>query len=466
MRCPVCDRPAEVGQRFCTGCGTALRQPAPGEATSLIAAQPAADAPAGQASRTTDDTPPVTPRPGAGQPGPVDAAAAEGWAEPVWAPTGSVPTTPAPTTAQLPATQPIAPQPVETELPVRTPYDYSDDATTVVHAPTGTTTTVLPGFPEGYPDPYAARRPGHFRFNAVLVLGVATGLVALVTLFTDILTIRSSRPLTPTADAPPDFAIGVWMLDDLAGNLSVAGLLAAVVMVAGGIASGFGWKWGGGLAGGGGLAFGGLAAIAIGLAQMPIDAAHEFARIPADPPFTLTITRDVGYHLLIVAAALGLVLFFTSFNDFRDPRTGLNPWIAALGGLATVIACAGPLLPEGIAPFSDNWYLVEAPGEPPAMLLVGRAVQLAALLVTGVLGFLSVRRYGVGLAVGGALPVIWLAASTMFELTDRPVGPAFRNPGSAEMDLHGVTVIGVAALASMLLLAVVAAYDQTVRERP
>jgi hypothetical protein len=77
-----------------------------------------------------------------------------------------------------------------------------------------------------------------------------------------------------------------------------------------------------------------------------------------------------------------------------------------------------------------------------------------------------VRRYGVGLAAGGSLPVIWMAASTLFDLTDRPVGPAFRNPGSSEIDLHGVTVIGVAALASMLVLAVIAAYDQTVRERP
>jgi hypothetical protein len=445
MRCRVCERPAEEDQRFCTGCGAALRDLGE-EPTSVVAAQTPAE---------------------------------NEWSEPVWAPTGSVPATSPPrdTTAtdQLPATQPIgATEPADpdetppaSEPPVLTPYDYGADDPTAT--PAGSTTTMMPGpyVVDPYAAPYVAPEgAGRFRISAVLVLGIATGLVALVALFTDVLSIQSDRLLGPDPDAPAGFGTGVWLLDDLADNLSVAGMLAALAMVAGGVASGFGWKWGGGLAGGGGLAFGGVAAIAIGLAQMPIDAAHEYAKIPVDPPFTLTITRDLGYHLLIVAAALGLVLFFTSFNDASDHRPGLNPWIAALGGLSVVITAAGPLLPEGLALFSDNWYIVEAPGEPPAMLLVGRIIQLVALLVTGLLGFLSVRRYGVGLAIGGSLPVIWMAASTLFDLTDHPVGPAFRNPGSSEIDLHGVTVIGVAALASMLVLAVIAAYDQTVRERP
>ena len=100
------------------------------------------------------------------------------------------------------------------------------------------------------------------------------------------------------------------------------------------------------------------------------------------------------------------------------------------------------------------------------MLLVGRGVQILALVLAGVIGFLCVRRYGIGLALGGSLPYMWLGVSTLFDLTDNPVGPAFRNPGSAEVDLHGLTVIGIAALGSMLLLAIVAAYDQGIRERP
>jgi hypothetical protein len=236
-------------------------------------------------------------------------------------------------------------------------------------------------------------------------------------------------------------------------------------MVVGGIASAFRWNWGGGLAGGAGMAFAGIAAIAIGLAQMPIDAAHEFAKLPTDTPFTLNITRDVGYYLLIAAAAGGVVLFFASFNDMADHRPGLNPWIAALGGLAVVIAAVGPLLPENLAVFSDNWYLTEGPGQPGTMLMVGRAIQLSLFLVTGLVGFLSVCRFGLGLAIGVSLPVIWMTASTLFDLTDNPVGFGFRNPGATTMDVHGVTVIGVAALLSMLVLAVIAAYDQGIRER-
>lgn len=433
----MCDRAVQPGQRFCTGCGSALNDPAAGEPTSVVAAQAAPDA----------------------------ALADPDWADPVWAPTGSVPAVPASgLTDQLPATEPIQaapPAPALPDEPVMTPYDYGGDPTVVTPAEGSTT-----ALPAGYGQPEQPARRFEFRVSVVLVLGIATALVGMAALFTDVLRIESDRVLTPHPDTPPGFATGTWLLDDLADNLSIAGLLAVLAMAAGALASAIGWTWGGGLAGGGGLAFGGVAAIAIGLAQMPIDAAHEYARIPADPPFTLSITRDIGYHLLIVAAALGLVLFFASFNDAADRRAGLNPWIAALGGLAVVIAAAGPLLPERQGVFSDNWYLVEAPGEPPAMLLVGRAIQLVAFLLAGLIGFLSVRRFGLGMAVGGSLPFLWMGLSTLVDITDHPVGPAFRNPGSASIDLHGVTVIGIAAVASMLLLALIAAYDQTVRERP
>jgi hypothetical protein len=239
-----------------------------------------------------------------------------------------------------------------------------------------------------------------------------------------------------------------------------------VSLVAGALAAGFRWRWGSGLAGGAGLALTGLVALSVGLADFPIDAARDFAAIPNAQQFTLTITRDVGYWLLIASAALGLIVFFASINEaFGDRRSGLNPWIAALGALATVVAMFGPMIPEGIAVFSDNWYVIEGPGQPSALLLVGRLVQLALLAASGVIGYLCVRRWGLGLAIGGALPIVWLAASTLFELTDRPIGPAFRNPGADSTDLHGVTIIGVSAVLSIAILAVVAAYDQSVRER-
>jgi hypothetical protein len=89
---------------------------------------------------------------------------------------------------------------------------------------------------------------------------------------------------------------------------------------------------------------------------------------------------------------------------------------------------------------------------------------LALLLVGGVVGYLSVRRWGLGLAIGAALPIVWLAASTLFGITSNPVGPGYRNPGATNSDLHGVTIIGVSAIVAMAILAVVAAYDQTTRE--
>ena len=92
-------------------------------------------------------------------------------------------------------------------------------------------------------------------------------------------------------------------------------------------------------------------------------------------------------------------------------------------------------------------------------------MQLALLAVSGVVGYLCVRRWGLGLAIGGALPIVWLAVSTLFELTSNPIGPAYRNPGADSADLHGMTIIGVSAIIAMAILALVAAYDQTTRER-
>ncbi len=54
----------------------------------------------------------------------------------------------------------------------------------------------------------------------------------------------------------------------------------------------------------------------------------------------------------------------------------------------------------------------------------------------------------------------------MLELGDSPVGPADTNPGDTAGDLHAVTVVGITALAGLAIVAIIAAYDQTVREQP
>ncbi len=480
MVCHACGKTVGDDDRFCTGCGTSL-QPPPAESATPAVIVPDGDDSAGERTPVGDGT--TTARRAAmPQPPPTTSSdpsdqrtelvpVMEGdddWdaSDPVWAATAPTPIAPAATvsTSELPSTEPITEVWMDSvpdaEAPA-TPYDFverePETATQIV--PTATSQMPIVVAAAGVPD----RR---FRFGAVTFLALVTGGVTLGGLFATTLSVGSDTRLTIGDDAPFGFRTGTWIADDLADNLSIAGLLAVVLMVTGGVAAAFRWRWGAGLAGGAGLSLTGLAALTLGLAQIPIDAAHEFARIPPDEPFTLTITRDLGYWLLLTAAALGIVLFFASINDaVGDRRSGLNPWIAALGALATVVAAAGPLLPENLAVFSDNWYLTDGPGEAPALLLGARLLQLGLLAMTGIVGYLSVRRWGLGVAIGGSVPIVWLAISTLFELTDAPVGPGFRNPGAEDMHLHGVTIIGVSAVAALSILAVIAAYDQGVRER-
>lgn len=470
MQCHECGRTVQAGDRFCNGCGTALAGPGDptgdpsGDPTEVVeAVGTSTDATTGVG--TTDD---VSTDAATGDGATDDVSTSQlpatelvaqiddewGDDDPVWAATGSVPTVVAATaTGDLPRTQPVTE--VWTEPATTDPW--SDVRTGVVPAtaqmPAAATVAVAPP------------PPGHrFRFSIVTLLALIGGVVLLVGMFATVVEITSDAPITIGDDAPAAFRLGPWIADDLGDNLSIAGLVAALLMVVGGVAASFGWRWGSGLAGGGGLAAAGLGALVLGLAHYPIDAAHEFAAIPSDEPFTLTITKALGYWLLVAAGALGIVVFFASTNDaFSDHRGGLNPWIAALGGLAAVIAAAGPLIPVDLAVFSDNWYVSDRPGEPPAMLVAMRLVQLGLLAIGGVVGFLSVRRWGLGVAAGATLPAIWLGVSTLFEIGESPVGPGFRNPGATDTALHGVTIIGLSATLAMLVLAAVAAYDQSVR---
>jgi hypothetical protein len=491
MQCHECGRTIQVGDRFCTGCGVSLAgvtEPTESvPAVSTISTEPSDHVDTGQLP-----TPEAVEHVDTGQLPPTEAVEqvdtgqlptteaveqvdtgqlpttelverveADAWDDddPVWAATGSNPTvvqasTSAPiATGELPSTEPITEVWMERFEPE--PDPWSDVPTGAVPA-----TAQMP-----MATAVAAPATGHrFRFTAVTLLGVVGGIALLVGMFATVVEISSSDRLTIGDDTPAAFRLGTWIADDLGDNLSIAGLIAALVMVLGGVAASFGWRWGSGLAGGGGLAAAGLAALVIGLAQYPIDAAYEFADIPTDQEFVLTITKGLGYWLLVAAAAIGIVVFFAATNDaFGDRRGGLNPWIAALGALAVVVAAAGPLLPVDLAVFSDNWYLSDRPGDPPAMLLAMRLVHLGLFVIGGVVGFLSVRRWGLGVAAGATLPSIWLGVSTLFEIGSSPVGPGFRNPGASDPTLHGVTIIGLSSTLAMLILAIIAAYDQSTR---
>lgn len=162
----------------------------------------------------------------------------------------------------------------------------------------------------------------------------------------------------------------------------------------------------------------------------------------------------------------GVLLFFLTVNlAGSDRRPALNPWLAAVGALAAVIAACGPLLPVGEASFDQNWVRTGTWADEPASFLTGRLLQVAALAFTGVVGFLQVRRWGIGVVIGGTLPVTWLAVSVLFDLGLAPIGPAYQNPGETGFDLHGVTIVGLVALVGLVGVAAVAAWDQAIRER-
>lgn len=461
MQCHECGSPVARGDRFCTSCGASLAGVTDStELMRTVAAEPDDDdrtdpGHSGDAGDTDDagDTAETGEHPDTG-----DAGASGGWddADPVWAQTGPIDTVRGGVaTDQLPATEPV------TEVWMD-PVEHEPASTTPVTTAMPTQRRATSEMPV-VPTAIRERRP--FRFTAVLGLSVVGGAVALVAMFANIVTVSSDARIIRGDDTPSAFRTGGWIADDLADNLSVAALVAVALLVAGGVASAFQWRGGSGLAGGAGLAIAGLAALTIGLAQIPIDAAYEMASIPTEQRFTLTITRDLGYWLQIAAAAIGVIVFFASLNDtFGDRRSGLNPWIAAVGALAGLVLAGGPLLPEGLGVVSDNWYVNEGPGQPPAMLLTGRLIQLGLLAFTCVVGFLSVRRWGLGVAVGGALPAIWLAVSALFEITSSPVGPGFANPGADPGTVHGVTIIGAAAVAAFCVLAVIAAIDQARHE--
>ena len=366
----------------------------------------------------------------------------------------------------MPATEPITEVRPGSVSPIITaaevagddPWQHEPGITRTTAMPTASGTMQMPVLPT----PIEER--ARFRFTAVLALSFAGAIVTLLSLFATIVSVTSNERLVRTPETPEAFRTGEWISTDLADNLPIAGLIAVCLLVAGGVASAFGWRGGSGLAGGAGLAIAGIAALTIGLAQSPIDAAYEMAAIPSEQQFTLTITRDLGYWMLVAAGAIGVVAFFASLNDaLGDHRSGLNPWIAAVGALSGLVMAGGPLIPEALASFSDNWYVSDAPGAAPAMLLTTRLVQLGLLALAALIGFLSVRRWGLGVAVGGGMSAIWLTVSTLFEFGDNPVGPGYNNPGASSMGVHGVTIIGASALLAFSLLAVVAAYDQASR---
>lgn len=459
MFCNRCGTAARPGQKFCADCGGALEPAA--EATQpldVVPGEHGSDRFPGTDGPTPDpDDLPVT----------VELPAA-------------LPTAP-PAPATAPADRP-GPVPSPVAAPPRL-YDLAlDEPDLLRDPPSDPVTEPLPERPAGgsptttaSPDTATDQLPAtptqllddseggvfsRFRIGVVSAFGLVAGMTALFGMFTRVVAIRSDA-------RTPSFDTGDWLVADLGTNLPGAMIVALVVLLAGVIGAGFRQRWGAGLAGGAGLAIAGWVALTIGLSERPIERAVDAVGRPTTEAFTVTITRDVGYWVLLAAGVIGLLTFAVSLGSAgRDRRRGLNPWIASLGAVAAVIAAAGPLLPQGGAAIEDNW----SPGSGglglPTWFVVGRLVQLGLLAYAGVIGFLLVRRYGLGLAIGGMTVSVWLSLSTLLGLGDAPVGPGFANPGSRSdpVELHAVTIVGMIGLVGLAVVAVIAAFDQAARE--
>jgi hypothetical protein len=273
----------------------------------------------------------------------------------------------------------------------------------------------------------APKRARTFRVKPLLVISVLATAAAVVAMVAHILDIT-------LPDSPVN---GTWKLNDFGTNLTVAGALTALTMVLGAIAWCAGFRWGAGLAGGAAAGLAGWVVLALGQAELVVSRAQQA------PLGGSAVTRDIGYWALVAAGGLGLVgLFVSLLRTGDDGRAGLDPWVAALGAMATIAAVIGPLIPIDDADIDLNWS--SAPGtDVPTAWFAARFVQLGLLLLCGVFGFLLVRRYGLGLAIGGTICAGWLVLTTATEQTDQPIGLAVGNPDYTDLEPHIVTIVGV-----------------------
>ena len=122
-----------------------------------------------------------------------------------------------------------------------------------------------------------------------------------------------------------------------------------------------------------------------------------------------------------------------------------------------LVAAIGPTIPEGSADWSGNYSSASLARDLPAAFFAGRLIQLGLLALCGVVGFLLVRRYGLGLAVGGAVTAGWMVVTAATDRTASPIGPAYENPGSLDLRPHAVTIVGMALLGFFALVAIVMA---------
>jgi hypothetical protein len=306
--------------------------------------------------------------------------------------------------------------------------------------------------------------PMNVQLTVTSFIGIVAAIVTLIALTADILSITTSAgaEFADVANAV-GFRTGTWHLDNLGSNLIAIGLIGTIGLAVGAVGTIIGRPWGPGLVGGSGLSILGTTALSIGLIEFPVQAAQNFAA-SASGEFTIDITRDLGYWALFAAAGLGLIAFFASMNDLLiDRQASLNPYIHALGALIVVIAAVAPLMPLSNSSWSANWLLNSVEGWP-YEVMIGRLVQLGALAVGGLLGFLSVRPTGLALAVGAVLPAALLTMSTWLGLGTLSIAPGYRNPGGVAGTTTNLLVGASIGSVIVLAVAIAMAWDSQHRD--
>jgi hypothetical protein len=414
MGCPVCGVEVTADQKFCHECGTALHA---AEAQELPAPS---DLP-------TEELEP--------------AETAAQWG----APSRSGPTEEFSLPDPTPASGLVI---VPTDEPIVVPQNDVQPAAT---------TDEMPAIFDGHADLAEYPLPREpFRLRMVFLLAIFGAVAVVMTALADVTDIRTTRPAA-------GITTGTTTLADLGTNLAVGGWIGAAVMVVGGFLACFGLRWGAGLAGGAGLALLGWAGLTIGLAEYPIAVAESITRTSPES-FVLRVTRDLGWWLVAGVGVVGLLVFVASLSLFgTGRRRGLGPWIAATTAVAIVVLAAGPLVPVGSATFAGNFRSPTAAIDLPTAYFAGRLGQVLLIFVTGVIGMLVVRAYGLGLAAGGLSVAAWLWATSLGEYGSRPIGLADRNPGAADTLPHGVTSVGMVLSIALLLLAATMAVARTRR---
>jgi hypothetical protein len=452
MRCRVCTTEVSEHQKFCHECGAVLSTPPPDDESTAVDDESTAVADDDDTESTNADAPtePIDVTGTVTEPIEVTERAETSDGSAATTPVELTPTTQLAEVAE--AAQPT--EPIETLAPPTAPTDPPPDAmpgTAVTEAPDETfappVTAEMPALFDGvgdlaeYPTP---REP--FRFRMVFLFAMFGAAAMLMSIVADVIDIRTTRPA-------PGITTGTRTLEDLGSNLGLAGFIGAAVMVLGGLLACFGLRWGAGLAGGAGLALAGWAGLSIGLAELPIAISESITRT-SSVQFTLRVTRDLGWWLIVGVGVVGVIVFLASLRSLGSGgKPALNPLVAAVAALAMVVLAFGPLVPVNNAVFADNFRSVDPMRDLPAAFFAGRLVQVGLIALVGVAGMLIVRSYGLGLAVGGVSVSVWLWVSSLAEIGSNPVGIANRNPGATDTVPHAVTTVGMVATLALLLLA-------------